>query len=390
MSTNLNNGVGWHPHFNGYSAETTRSAVVWDFTLSTTEQYLVPINYAVWALDAEGQRYRHYKNDSTLVTAREGDFYSPNVIRFRNKEAAEKQGFKFSLRLKQWFKESDPEFYGDETLLQYHSDARADYTKPEDDWACGVEVEKEDRRYRADEKVWRLFQNTGWVKERDGSLGDNGWELISPVMPMSDLTRLKKICHPVRKYLNAEHSARCGGHINLSRKGWTSNQILERLKDGFAFLYAIYPNRMTNSYCRAKSWQTYIDMPDKYSALYKKNNRIVEIRLFPAIKNYKNLLWRVTLLKVLTRRHFGFIEKVESLENHNSYLYVHLSSIYTPEKIREITQRAINIYSRWMRPFTEAEKQVLRGLGYSLDGSTTNIPAVDEEIPDIIPAGERS
>lgn len=371
--TTSTNELRWHPDFDcyGYDVNTTRTAVVWDFGRSTTEQFLVPSRHSCWAYDESGEKHRHYVNDSSLIRGEDENYQ--NVF-FRSKQAAESAGFKFSLRIKKWAKEAHQEFYGTETLLQYHSnDARANYTKPEDVWHVGVEVEKEDRRLQADCKVWKLFQDTGWVKEKDGSLSSEGFELISPVMPLTDTPRLKKICRPVKKYLDASHSNRCGGHMNLSKKGWTAKQVLANLKAGAAFLYAIYPHRVNNNYCRVKDWNRYECEVDKYSAFYCKNNKVCEIRLFPAVKSYKNLMWRISLMRILLNIHGdSFVEKVVNLENENTYLYQHLRLIYSPEKIKEIAQRAVKMYERFVAPLKASEKRKLNALGYSTTPITTD------------------
>lgn len=101
-------------------------------------------------------------------------------------------------------------------LAGYHSGLGRENLIGNNTFGIGIEVEKEDSSFALDyEKVLR---ETKWIGERDGSLGDGGFELISPAIPL-DVTKnilnqsewIEKYINPVGKYLNASYSDRCGG-----------------------------------------------------------------------------------------------------------------------------------------------------------------------------------
>lgn len=376
-----------HPSFRNHNSE--RWSDAWDFGLSREKMFSIPTNFTVWVLDEKGEKHRHYTNDDTLFCVREGRTHSY----VRNEQAAAACGYKFSLRTQQWMKETDTEFYGRETQLPYHSTrARADYTMPGDDWKVGFEVEKEDHAYEHDGSVWKLFQQTGWVREHDGSLGDGGYELISPILPMLDRSRLKKALAPVKKYIDAKYSERCGGHINMSCKGKDSDEILENLKNGMGLIYAIYQNRMFNRFCHVKKYEHYVQYPDKYTAFYKKSSRIVEIRLFPAVKSVSNLLWRVDLLRwIISVDTDSFAKKIAKLQNKNTFLYQHMRKIYDEGKIRDICQRAIKHHQKWVAPLSSKDAEKLKALGFVVNPALISdaIPATENGEPTPQPAGRR-
>lgn len=366
-----------HPDFCNYSengrnvsyltSNHGRTSEVWDFSISKDEMFLIPTSYKILAFASDGLKYAHYKNDDSLIKVQSGASRYTYTY-FRDKASAEAIGYKFSFRMQSYMKEDHPDFYGHETMLNYHSSARTDYSLDGDTWKVGCEVEKEDSRYQNNTSVWKLFAETGWAKERDGSLGQGGFELVSPILPLFDRKRLKAHLSTVKQYLNAQHSQACGGHINLSCKGKRSKEVLASLKAGAALLYAIYEPRMTNRYCPARQWNRYESMPDKYSAFYLKNDQVCEIRLFPAVKSLKNLMWRLDLVRWLVSiNEKDFVKKILSLQNRNSYLSCHLRQVYTEDKIRNIAQRAIKHYQKWIAPLTVSEKEKFEAAGYVVD-----------------------
>lgn len=356
-----------HPDFEGYDPSTCVVAVK-DFTHSETELFLIPPHYQCLAKNEAGEACLHYRSASYIVMVRE----TPVVRRFyTSKKAAELDGWKFSFRTKRMMKETDPEFYGTERILSYHSDARTNYTDENNkahDWQIGLEVEKEHSGLDRDKNVWKLFTETGWAKEVDGSLGTGGFELVSPILPLMDWSVTKKAINKVKRYVNATYSSNCGGHINLSKRGETSTWVMERLKNSIGILYAIYKSRLTNRYCPAKTYDEMINYPNKYSAIYVKNSKVAEIRLFPAVKNTANLLWRVNLLRHLVQWNTeSFVKKMASLKNKNSLLYVHLRRNFTDERIAKIAEEAVQYHNSYVKRITAREKSELEQMGINVN-----------------------
>lgn len=211
-------------------------------------------------------------------------------------------------------KNDECEIYGTSSIVSYHfsgwhPEIEKQFLKFMDKtpnaWNFGFEAEKMDVDYAETGNAIKLAHTTGYKKEYDGSLGSDGFELISPILPLFNQQVIDESIYPVADLLNADTDDKCGGHINLSNNSITSREILKGIKGSVPLLYSLYDKRMNNRYCQAKKFGTYLRNPSKYSALYVKNASVLEIRLFPAIKNKKVLQNRIDLLRILTSEMFG-------------------------------------------------------------------------------------
>jgi hypothetical protein len=180
-------GVQMHPSFVGAGFTLQRNTWVEAYDMGTL--YLVPVSQVVECINELGETQKHYKYDTEIVTIPQG--YDSK--RFSCKKAAELAGYKFSFRLQRYCNDSSDEFFGTETLLGAHQAMRIDYTKPEDDYIVGLEVEKEDYDLSRKGLAWKLLQETGWARERDGSLDTGGFELVSPLLPIPERQLLPEL-----------------------------------------------------------------------------------------------------------------------------------------------------------------------------------------------------
>lgn len=223
--------------------------------------------------------------------------------------------------------------------FEYHSDNRKDFSE-NSKYRIGFEVEKEDICQRDEEYAIDLFAETGWAKEEDGSLGSGGFELVSPVLPLAidlpvqDQSVITDSIYDVRSYINAEYSKRCGGHINISQDGLSSKELLTSFSGYLPLFYAIYQNRIDNTYAKAKSIKHYIHEWDKYSSFHCKGNGVLEIRIFPAVKNDTNLLWRAELLRLILANPTSSNKKaLEQIANHKNSLHLHLRKVFNSQDL---------------------------------------------------------
>jgi hypothetical protein len=145
----------------------------------------------------------------------------------------------------------------------------------------------------------------------------------------------------------------------------TSQDLMKKLKASVGLIYAMYENRMTNRYCVVEQFEAYIRNPYKYKAFnLSKGNGIVEIRIFPAVKSYENLMWRVQFLRFALAWHSdSFGKKMASLKNKNSLLYVHMLRVFTPERIETLIQKAIKYHIQYVAPLTKFDKMHLTKAG---------------------------
>lgn len=206
------------------------------------------------------------------------------------------------------------EIWGTETLLGYHYSAwhpkiQSNFTKFMDAQNgavnFGFEAEKQDETYRDMHNAVKLAFETGFKKERDGSLGEGGFELISPVLPLFNDSVVDGAIDSVKDILKAQTSDRCGGHFNISKNGVPSREILKKVKGSLPIFYSIYENRLTNSYCKAEKFATYLRSPRKYQSFYIKSDSILEFRIFPAIKNETILRNRIQLMRIIFNDLYG-------------------------------------------------------------------------------------
>jgi hypothetical protein len=208
----------------------------------------------------------------------------------------------------------------------------------------GFEVEKEDGE-AGKVQYYDIHDEVGWCKENDSSLdSDTGYELISPIYDLygSDLENDIERSKDLKMLINASHSKRCGGHINLSSLEYTPGQLFEGLSGFFPLLYAIYNNRLEQHYCQAKKKHEYYGS-DKYCAIYIKNH-LIEFRIFPAVTSVKNLLWRRDLIRIMCNNiNADEITVLKMMTNQASPLYRHLRKIFTQEQIIDKVYKFIEL-----------------------------------------------
>lgn len=84
----------------------------------------------------------------------------------------------------------------------------------------------------------------------------------------------------------------------------------------------------------------------KRSAFYMKNDEVLEIRLFPAVKNTTNLLWRLDLIKICVENiNCSEMDVLRMLTSKKSKLYKHLLKVIDEQKIQQKVIKFIK-YSR--------------------------------------------
>jgi hypothetical protein len=238
-------------------------------------------------------------------------------------------------------------------LLNYHSGINVDVTSADDNFLIGLEIEKESDIILTHNKSARaVLAQSGWKLERDGSLDSNiGYEMVSPVLPLHNESVINASLKPVENLINGNASSRCGGHINISRRGLSTIQTAKLFEHSINLLYGMYPSRVRNHYCGAKTWTDIMHSGgNKYQSLALKNNRI-ELRIFPAVNNLEQLKWRVELMRILvsprsyhsfhTDAEIGIINLIKNAVRPNTSLGKHLRKIYTPAKLKSMLTRTV-------------------------------------------------
>ena len=225
----------------------------------------------------------------------------------------------------------------DEQVFGYHDGPREWYAGMDTEWRVGFEIEKEDCTMLERTTARELHSDTGWVKEHDGSLcSSTGFELISPTLDLFNGNvrygrTMEEEFNEMADYINANTSPRCGGHINLSHRDMSNQELFNAVQGYMPMLYSLYPHRArNNSYASAK--RKGVD-DGKYSALTQKS-RCIEFRIFGSVRSVKNLLWRTKLMQLMVSDlHKSEIEVIKHMLDGRTNLHKHLLEVYTHEQI---------------------------------------------------------
>lgn len=283
-------------------------------------------------------------------------FYAYDVIEldgeyYYDSQAARIAGYIWSNRIDEWVHEDN--WYDEEHSDDYEDEDNADNARYQSQeriirfdssakFTIGFEIEKED--YDMASLGWeRLYNNTGWIKESDGSLNNaSGYELVTPAFDLMDdkIDEEIKNNSDLRDLINAKHSSACGGHINLGSTIYTTEQLFEGISGFFPLFYSIYEHRLEKSYSKAKKKHQYYSR-DKYSSIFIKD-KVVEIRIPSAVVNVTNLLWRRDLMRIIVENiNKSEMQVLRMLVNQKSKLHIHLRKVYSVDKMIEKIEKFV-------------------------------------------------
>jgi hypothetical protein len=281
------------------------------------------------------------------------DYVYINGSYYVDSDVAGECGYHFDDDADEWYHEDDDRpVRAADFNASYHSSRGREFRAGDAKFTVGVEVEKEDND--ACILNWSdVFGDTGWIKENDGSLERNGYELVSPVFNLFNDGMDKEIeaSDDLQTLINAGFSDRCGGHVNLGSTEYTPAQLFEGLSAFMPLLYAMYPNRIDKHFCQAKSKYKYRSVTSEYEAKYSAayiKDKVVEFRIFPAVRSVKNLLWRRDLMRIMCENiNKSELDVLKMLVNQNSKLYKHLRKIYSQDLLLERTKNFIMYTERF-------------------------------------------
>jgi hypothetical protein len=221
----------------------------------------------------------------------------------------------------------------EEYNFSYHGSSPAyfaNYNEPK----IGFEIEKEDYDEYTSVYAHELQRATGWGKEDDGSLGNGGFELVSPIFGLhSPLEYFETKFNRIANLINADYSRKCGGHINYSHPDFSSEELLNEVSGWIPLIYSLYEHRLNNNYCSAKSVESLKNDRVKYQAINIKS-KCLEFRIFPAVKNVKNLLWRLRLIQIMDlNKTYNPLRVISYMTDETHDLHKLLIEIFSYEKL---------------------------------------------------------
>lgn len=221
---------------------------------------------------------------------------------------------------------------------EYHGGPREDFRSRDTIYGIGFEVEKEDDGPMCSYDLYET-DSLGWARESDGSLcEDTGFELVSPIYDlMTD--RLDKDLESdcLQSHINAGYSQNCGGHINFSIAGKDGIETFRSVSSFVPLIVALYRGRWDAGYSRIKRKPHQYETGDKYSAINVRS-RMVEFRIFSAVRNVANLLWRRDLMRLMVKYiNTTPVKILGLLTDSRSDLHKHLLKVYDADRVLQIT-----------------------------------------------------
>lgn len=257
-----------------------------------------------------------------------------------------------------YYHESDGSYYSyeeednDTYVRGYHHGSCQSYNfGGKSKYRIGFEIEKEDEGVLESINIYDFENETGgyWRKEQDNSLGNGGYELISPTFEFN----INKIFEHITQndvlveHINAEKSSNCGGHINLSEQGLNGQQLFDKIKGYTPLLYSLYHGRVDKHYCKGKKNDDLQKENEKYQAIKIHSNR-VEFRIISAVPNVDTLMWRSKLIMMILQHPTDDV--IKAYYNVDTKFTKLLSQVYSPDRLqilktrfKEYTQKFENI-----------------------------------------------
>lgn len=222
----------------------------------------------------------------------------------------------------------------------WHNDAHSS------EFRMGLEIEKEDETMKYEVFHDELYKKTQWIKEHDSSLNsETGYELISPVLPLSVKTLKQELkVQELVNLINANQSIKCGGHIHISAKEMSPLSLFDMIEGYTPLLYALYPKRTNRGYSMGKKLNDIKTSSANHSSAISISSNTVEYRIFPSPRNTSILLWRVALLELITKYPLRLNELEKQMKDFEGHLFKHLVKVYnTPDKYNKLYKRTVDM-----------------------------------------------
>ena len=146
--------------------------------------------------------------------------------------------------------------------------------------------------------------------ERDGSCG---YEYITYAYELSDrgFEQFHEDVNKSKTFLNLPINTKCGGHITVSKKQTTNQQMFNMMVEtkALSFIFSLYRARLNNQYCGFNPTMT-----TGHYALRKREHTSLEFRLVPAFKDEKQVLFRYQLFNLAVKAKFRLKKAINLCE----------------------------------------------------------------------------
>lgn len=197
-------------------------------------------------------------------------------------------------------------------VYEYHSSLGRGNKSENYRYRVGIELEREDSSFLDSLDKEHYLDDLGWVIERDGSLGDDGFEAISPILPLK-IGRLSKMFkeEDLNSLVSSDFSSSCGGHITISDTKRRPCDIIDDIAGYLPIFYALFPNRVDNGYCYPLAKDSYKETRG-HCAFNIRSDTLgggLEIRLFDAPLDREDLENRFRLVKFILQHKANSVSK---------------------------------------------------------------------------------
>lgn len=200
--------------------------------------------------------------------------------------------------------EMEPAYLSRTLKNAYHHGGRhIDNSSIEFPFRIGFEIEKEDAdvAHKIASNAYEKTLPSGWVIESDGSLNSTiGFELITRAYNLRWIKGLERDIELASELIDANFSIKCGGHIHISDARYTNDQLLNRIAPWIPLFMTLYARRtIKNNHCTPSLAKYPKDSGTKHHTVILHRSGTVEIRAFTAVRNRKNMLWRIRLIEMM-------------------------------------------------------------------------------------------
>lgn len=227
-------------------------------------------------------------------------------------------------------------------LKSYHRSEIEDKSNGSE-YKIGFEIEKEDDRFTN----FKELRAIGWDAESDGSLDEDGFEIISPIYDLNDMGEFTSDIDRIYRFINADGSSNCGGHINVSVSGKDAKEIFSLIQGYTPLLYAMFPTRIENRYCKAKKVNEF-NPYERYEAINFTKGNILEFRIFSRVKNTTHLTWRYKFIQYMFANQRKGAASIVRMLLTDSKLKALLLEVYSEDRYNNLVERVVKFTDVYM------------------------------------------
>lgn len=210
----------------------------------------------------------------------------------------------------------------------------------------GMEIEKSEMP-DFDFDKWDIYNETGAVLERDGSV-DDGFELKTPVYNLFS-PKTEERLSKLKSFADIKGVENAGGHIGFSMIGKSDEELIDLCSGFIPLIFAMYKKRLSNDYCSGKKIDILKNSGEKMQAIRMRGSYI-EFRIFSSVKNYNTILFRLNLFRIMAKNlGKSFPSVIGMAVNKNSELHKLLTNdVYSDTyKFERLIKDAIEINSQF-------------------------------------------